>query len=214
MIFLKLEKPFGVFVRLIFLTLVTAVSYLDSFQNLFKNFQYDLKPAQKQIYFKAEQSGFCSPSTVLLKPSKNSTVTTNHQNLIFIGAFDLTENINNPLVLHVKTDKCSPQTLKCREHDYTKIPGVCAFFNQIPFQKGGLGDYTKPPMRCPIKKGRYDFDINWSLEKFGNLPIDASSKYQIKIMLYEMMADERKRMVTCFYGNIRIMESSSRPKAG
>lgn len=91
---------------------------------------------------------------------------------------------------------------------------MCGYFIRIPFHKGGIGDYTTPPMRCPLKKGHYETDVSFSLEQFGNLPIDTSVKYQVRIMLFEMVVGKKNRLISCLDANVRAMESSSRVKSG
>lgn len=149
-----------------------------------------------------------------MKPTKNTTFTIMRHNLTIVGAFDLIEDVKNPIELHIKTDKCSTTTSKCREYNYSKVPGVCKYFEKLPFHKTGLGDYLTPPMRCPVKKGTYLIDLMVSLEQFGYLPIDTSVKYQVRIMLYEVLKGKKNRMIVCLDANIRAMESSSRGRVG
>lgn len=78
----------------------------------------------------------------------------------------------------------------------------------------GLGDFITPHMRCPMKKGHYEANALISLEQFGKLPLDPSVKYQVRLMLYEMLPGQKKRMIACLDGNIRIMESSMRSRSG
>lgn len=166
---------------------------------------------QKNI---VEQSSFCSASTVLLRASQNSTITINPHNLAVTGSFELIDNVKYPLELHVKTNKCSPLTSKCTEYNYFKLPGFCTFFNQLPFQKGGLGDFIRPPVRCPLKRGNYDANVSLSLDQFGKLPLDSSVKYQVKIMMYELVPGQKKRMVFCTESYIPVTSSLSRGKSG
>lgn len=149
-----------------------------------------------------------------MKPSKNLTVTINRQNLTVAGIFDLIDNVNNPIELHLKVDKCSTQTSKCQEYNYSKVPGICSYFVRLPFQTIGLGEYITPKMRCPLKKGVYTSNIVLLLEKFGYLPIDTSVKYQVKIMLFEVITGKKNRIIFCLNGNVRAMESSARGKSG
>lgn len=163
------------------------------------------------VSFKLDKADFCPElSNSIAKVIKNEdTVIRILRNVMIVrGTTNVTQAITKPLELHIKASKCEDPA-NCVKENYIVVPRFCAALQKLPFTEHGFGDFFVPKWRCPIQAGLYTVNISHSLEHFSSMPI-GSHMFKVRLFLYEVENETKKRLFFCLGGLVRTMVTSSR----
>lgn len=160
--------------------------------------------------FKLEDYNFCPDLTGSIAQfnSDDMKVQISRNHISVVGSGNVTQALKKPLEMHVKTMKCMTVT-KCKDDKFIKIPQICNLMKMAPFGNVGLGDYFSPRIRCPVAAGQYKVNISHDLDYFAVIPL-GSQLYKLRIVLYEVVNPQKKRLVLCLGGVLRTISALSK----
>lgn len=145
----------------------------------------------------------------MVQPSKDSVIKIERNHLILLGNGNLTKDITKKIEIHILADQCD-QSGDCTQVSDSVISNGCIYLQKMPLMRTGLGDSFTPRIRCPVRKGNYEFQVNASLDYFGRIPIQSKYRWKARIMPYEVLSATRKRLIWCIEGLLRILPNANR----
>lgn len=128
------------------------------------------------------------------------------------GHINITDDIRGPLETTLVTYRCEKVGQCNANPTITNIPSTCGFLVRLPFSEIGAGHYFTPQIRCPIKSGVYEVNMNVSLNGFEVFPLDTRILYKSRTLIYQVMQTKRKRKIVCHESYVRILPFTSRPR--
>lgn len=145
----------------------------------------------------------------MVQVSKDSQIKVERNRLIITGSGNLTKDVTKPIEVHVVTEQCDPSG-DCTLSNDSTITNGCLYLEKLPFMNIGLGDSFTPRIRCPFKKGHYKFHANVTMDQFSLLPIQTKYRWRTRIMPYEVLSPNKKKLIWCIEGLFRVMASANR----